>query len=96
VEAAGGEAAVAREGVAQVSHAHQHDRATSGEPELAGDLLDQQLHVVANAAGAVGAELRQVLANLRAGHARCDGEAVGGDGADARIGQLGKDPEVER
>ena len=54
-EAAGAEAAVVGERLAEVADADDRDRPVVGEAELAGDLVEQVLDVVPDAAGAVGA-----------------------------------------
>ena len=63
-EAAGAEAAVVGERLAEVADADDHDRPVVGEAELAADLVQQVLDVVADAPGAVGAEVGEVLADL--------------------------------
>ena len=63
-EAAAGEAVVAGQGVTEVTDADQGDRPALGEPEHVLDLVDQQGDVVADAPGAVRAEVGQVLAQL--------------------------------
>ena len=55
------------------------DRPVVGEAELAGDLVEQVLDVVADAPGAVGAEVREVLADLGRVDAGQLGQALRGD-----------------
>ena len=63
-EATLAEAAVAGERLAEVAGADDHDRPVVVEAELAADLVDEVLDVVADAADAVGAEVAEVLAHL--------------------------------
>ena len=63
-EAAGHEPAVVGQGVAQVTEADDHDGPVLAQPELAGDLVDEVVDVVADPAGAVGAQVGEVLAQL--------------------------------
>jgi hypothetical protein len=65
---------------AQVADADDDDGPVVGEPELAAHLEQQVLDVVADAAGAVGPEVGEVLAHLGGVHAGQLGEALGGDG----------------
>ena len=82
-EPALGEPLVVRERVAEVADADDHDRPVLREPELAADLVDQVRDVVADAARPVGAQVRQVLADLRRVHAGGLGERLGRDGRGA-------------
>ena len=63
-EAAAAEAGVVGQRVAEVADADDDDRPVLGQPDLAGDLVAQVVDVVADAAGAVGAEVGEVLAQL--------------------------------
>ena len=63
-DAAGGEAAVGGQRRAEVADADDDDVPVLGLAELAGDLVAQVLDVVADAAGAVRAEVGEVLAQL--------------------------------
>ncbi len=63
-KAARGEAAVIRERPAEVADADDGDRPVLGQAEFAGDLVDEIGHLVADAAGAVGPKVREVLAQL--------------------------------
>ena len=65
-------------------------------PELAGDLVQQVLDVVADAPGPVGTQVGEVLAHLGRVDARQLGEALRGDGADLLVGGLEQRPVVER
>ena len=58
------EPAVVGEGLPEVADADDDDRPVLGEAELAAHLEQQVLDVVADAPGAVGAEVREVLADL--------------------------------
>ena len=64
-EAALAEPAVAGERLAEVAGADDHDGPVVGEAELAAHLVDEVLDLVADAAGAVRAEVAEVLAHLR-------------------------------
>ena len=63
-EAALAETAVAGEGLAEVAGADDDDRPVVGEAQLAADLVHEVGDLVADAAGAVAAEVAEVLANL--------------------------------
>ena len=63
-EAALAEAAVAGERLAEVAGADDDDRPVVGEAELAADLVHEVGDLVADAAGAVAAEVAEVLAHL--------------------------------
>ena len=65
-EPPGAEAPVVGERLTQVADADDDDRPVVGEPELARDPVDQELDLVPDATGAVGAEVREVLAHLAA------------------------------
>ena len=77
-EAAAGEAAVVGQRVPEVADADDDDRPVLGQPQLAGDLVHEVADVVADAAGAVRAQVRQVLAQLGRVDARGLGELLGG------------------
>ena len=63
-KAATGEAAVVGQRPTEVADPDDGDRPVLGQPEFAGDLVDEVGHLVADPAGAVGAEVGQVLAQL--------------------------------
>ena len=65
-EAPRGEAGVVGERLAEVADADDDDGEVLGDADLAGDLVAEVLHVVADSPGAVGAEVGQVLAQLGA------------------------------
>ena len=65
-------------------------------PSSAGDLVQEVVDVVADAAGAVGAEVRQVLADLGRVDAGQLGQALRGDRGDLVLGGLEEGPVVER
>jgi hypothetical protein len=82
--------------VAEVPDADDDDRPVLGEPDLAGDLVTQVVDVIADPAGAVGAELGQVLAQLgRVDPCRL-GEILAGAGAGAGFGEGGQRAKVDR
>ena len=64
-------------------------------PHLAGDLVAQVVHVVPDAAGAVAAEVGQVLAELGAVDARGRGEVLARARRGAGLGQRGECPQVD-
>ena len=94
-EPAGGEAAVVGQRVAEVADADDDDRPVLGQAELAGDLVDEVLDVVADAAGAVGAQVGEVLAQLGRVDPGGGGELLGGDRGDALVGQRAERPQVD-
>ena len=95
-EAAGAEARVVGQRLAQVAEPDDDDRPVLGEPDLAGDLVAEVLHVVADAAGAVRAEVAEVLAQLRRVDPRGDRQLLAGRGGDAALGQHGQRPQIDR
>ena len=72
------------------------DRPVVGEPELAGDLVEQVVDVVPHAPGAVRPEVGEVLAHLRGVDARELRQPLRRDRADLLIGGLEERPVVER
>src|SRR5690606_35546233 len=64
-EAAGRETAVAGQCPAKVTDADDRDHPVLGEPQFAGDLVDEVLDLVPHAARPIRAEVGQVLAELR-------------------------------
>src|SRR5690606_23500148 len=64
-EAAGGETSVVGEGGAEVADTDDHNRPVLGQAQFAGDLVHEILDVVAHAARPVGAQVGEVLAQLR-------------------------------
>src|SRR5215475_3819854 len=95
-EPATGEPAVARERVAEITDTDQRDRAALVQPQHRFDLLDEQRDVVPDATGAVRAEMREILAELRRVHPRDRGEALAGDRVVAAVGEVVQRPEVLR
>ena len=90
------EATVVGERTAEVADPDDGDRPVAGEAELAGDLVQEVLDVVADAPGAVGAEVREVLADLGRVHAGQLGQALRRDGRDLALAGLEEGPVVER
>ena len=78
-ETAAGEAVVAGQRVTEVTDADQADGPALVEAEDVLDLVDQQGDVVADAAGAVRPEVREVLAQLGRVDPGGGGEALAGD-----------------
>ena len=95
-ETAGGEAAVVGERGAEVTDTDDDDRPVLGEPELTGDLVDEVLDVVADAARPVGAEVGEVLAQLGGVDPRRGGELLGGDRGDRALGERGQCAQIQR
>ena len=95
-KAAGAETTVVGQGAAEVSDSDDRDRPVAGEAELPGDLVEEVVDVVADAARAVGAEVREVLADLGRVHAGQLGQALRRDGRDLVLGGLEQGPVVER
>ena len=95
-EPSGAEAPVVGERLAEVAEPDDGDRPVGGEPELGGDPVDEELDLVADAPGAVGAEVGEVLADLRRVDPGELGEPLRGDGADVLVGGLEQGPVVER
>ena len=81
-EPAGGEAGVVGQRGAQVAEPDDDHRPVVGRADLTADLEAQVLHVVADAAGAVRAEVGQVLAQLGRTHPGRLGERAAADGVD--------------
>ncbi len=82
-EPAAAEAGVVGQRVAEVADADDDHRPVLGHADLAGDLVAQVVDVVADSAGAVGAEVGEVLAQLGAVDAGCGREVLAGAGGDA-------------
>ena len=95
-EAAGGEPGVVGQRVPEVADADDDDRPVLGHADLAGDLVAEVLHVVPDAAGAVGAEVGEVLAELGAVHAGGGGQLLAGAGGGAALGEPDQGPQVDR
>jgi hypothetical protein len=93
-EAALGEAPVVGQGAAEVADPDDRHRPVLLQAELAADLVDEVLDVVADAPGAVGAEVGQVLAYLGRVHPGGVGELVGGDPVGAPLRHVDQAAEV--
>ena len=88
------EAAVAGERLAEVAGADDDDRPVVVEAELAAELVDQVLDVVADPAHAVGAEVAEVLAHLGGVDAGEVGELLRRQVDDAGVERLGEQAQV--
>src|SRR5260221_10656999 len=82
--------------MAEIARADNDQGPVLGEPELPGDLVHQVVDVIADTAGSVRAQVRQVLAQLGGVHPRRDGELLARDGGYAAFGQRIQGPEVDR
>jgi hypothetical protein len=90
------EPAMAGEGPAQVAEPDDGDAGGRRETEASGDLEPEIPDVVADPAGAVGTEIRQVLADLRCVEAGQIGELVRRDGRDVGVVEIAEHTEVHR
>ena len=86
---------VVGEGLAQVADADDDDRPVVGEAELAAHLEQQVLDVVADAPGAVGAEVGEVLAHLGGVDAGQLGQPLGRDRGRPVVGHLEQAAQVD-
>ena len=84
-----------RERVAEVSHPDDGHWPVLGEAELARDLAHEELDVVADAPGAVGPEVGEVLAHLGRVDASELGELLGGHGPPLVLVDLEERPVVQ-
>ena len=91
-----GETGVVGQRSAEIAEAHDDHRPVVSGADDAADLKPQVLHVVADPAGAVGAQVRQVLAELSRVHARRLSEGTAADGVDLLLGQLVECSKVDR
>ena len=94
-EAAAAEAGVVGQRVAEVADPDDDDGPVLGHADLAGDLVAQVVDVVPDAAGAVAAEVGQVLAELGAVDPGGGGELLAGAGRGALLDQGGQGAEVD-
>src|SRR5262249_31707982 len=84
------------EGVAEVARANDDHGPVLGEPELPGDLVHQVLHVIADAPGSVGTQMREVLAQLGGVHPGRGRELLARDGRYAAVRQRVQGSQVDR
>jgi hypothetical protein len=89
------EALVVGQRVAEVADPDDRHRPVLLEPKLAPDLVDQVLDVVADPTGAVGAEIRQILANLGGIDAGRLGELLGGHRVRPSLGHVDQAAKVD-
>jgi hypothetical protein len=89
------EPAVTGERVAEVADADERDRLPVVEPEGALQLVHQRRDLVPDPADAVGADVGQVLAQLRRVHAGGGGELVAGHRVGALLRELAELAEVD-
>ncbi|CAM5676314.1 hypothetical protein SALBM217S_01363 [Streptomyces griseoloalbus] len=80
----------------QVTDTDDHNRPVLGEAEFAGDLVHEILDVVADAPGAVGTQVGEVLAQLRGVHTRGGRQLLRGDRGHRALGERGQGAEVQR
>jgi len=90
-----GEAAVVGEGLTEISGSDDDDRPLVVQAEFALDLIGEERNVVADATGAVTAEIRQVLAHLRRIHSGELGELVARHLMRRFIREFAKNTQVE-
>jgi hypothetical protein len=95
-EPARGEPAVVGQCVAQVADPDDDHGPVLGQADLAGDLVAEVLHVVADAPGPVGAEVGEVLAQLGAVDAGSRRELEAGAGRGAGLAHRVEGPQVHR
>ncbi len=95
-ETTGGEPAVVGQGGAEVTDTDDDNRPVLGQAEFTGDLVDEILHVVADTARSVGAQVREVLAQLGGVDPRRRGQFLGGDRGYRALRQCGQGSEVQR
>ena len=94
-EAAGLEPVVATESTTQVPDPDDHHRAGGTATQHHVYLPQQTVDVVADAAGAVGAKIRDVPADFRRVHAGQFGQLTGQDGFHAVLGEIHQSPPVD-
>ncbi len=94
-EPAFAETAVPGERFAEVAGADDHDVPLVGQAQLTLDLEHQELDVVADAAGAVAAEVGQVLADLGGVHATEFGQLLRRDVGGPELELVGQQLEVD-
>ncbi len=89
-------AAIREQREAEVADAHQDDRLQPRRAEFLGDLFEKLRDIVAQAARAERAEIRQVFAQLRGLDAGGLGERLAGNGADAVLTQPREAAQIDR
>ena len=87
---------VVGERMTEVAHADDDAGPVVGEPELAADVEEQVLDVVADAPGPVAAEVRQVLAHLGGVDPGHLGQPLRRDRRQLGVGDLLERPQVHR
>src|SRR6266536_4449251 len=95
-EAAGSEAAVVRQRPPKVAGPDDDHWPVLRQPEFAGNLVDEVVDVVADAAGAVGTQVGEVLAQLGRVHSRGRGELLARHRGDPLLGTGIENPQVHR
>ncbi len=95
-DAAGAESLVGRERRAEIADADDDDVPVLVLTDLESDLVAEVLDVVADPAGAVGAEVREVLAQLGGVDAGLGGEVIGRARADALLGESVEGAQIDR
>ena len=89
------EAPIGEEGEAEVADADEDDGLEPGGSELVGDFPGELADIVAQAAGAEGAEVGEVLPELGGLDAGGLGERLAGDGADEVLAQPGEAAHID-
>jgi hypothetical protein len=88
---------VRSQGTAEVSDPNDRDGPILGETELPSDLVEEVLDVVADTPGPIGAEVREILANLCRVYTRKPCELFGRDRHLALLlGHVEQAPEIDR
>ena len=90
------ESAIRQQRQAEVADADQDDRLQPRGAEFVGNLCGKFRHVVAEAARAEGAEIGEVLAQLRGLDAGGLGQRLAGNGADAVLAQPRQAAQINR
>ena len=96
LQALAAEALVARDGLPQVAHAHEHYGPAVGEAEDALDMMQQLLDIVADTLLAELAEVGEIFADLGSGNVDALAELLRGDRENALLQKIVQAAGVER
>ena len=86
---------IGEQGQAQIPHPHQNDGLKAGGAQFLGDFRGQFGHIIAQAAGAEGAEIGQILAQLRGLDDSGFRQGFAGHGGDAIFPQPGEAAQID-